>query len=99
MGLCSHDEKILRGGEAVVEQKRKTGDLIEKNRAQAQKLIRLYMKELSSPQKLEAAPLNQIASALGTLVEKFSKGGDEAGDTAIIVTHSVPRATGEEGGS
>lgn len=67
-------------------------DLIEKNRARAQKLIKLYMKELSRPEKLENAPINQIASALGTLVEKFGKGQREEGSGTIIVTHNIPRA-------
>ena len=67
-------------------------DLIEKNRARAQKLIKLYMKELSRPEKLENAPINQIASALGTLVEKFGKGKSEEGSGTIIVTHNIPRA-------
>lgn len=65
--------------------------LVEKNRAQAQKLIKLYMKELSRPEKLEGAPINQIASALGTLIEKFGK-CEEGGGNTIIVTHSVPRS-------
>lgn len=74
---------------------KKEKDLIEKNRARAEKLIRLYMKELSRPEKLEGAPINQIASALGTLVEKFGKKetGGESG--TIIVTHNVPRSGDE----
>ena len=72
-------------------------DLIEKNRARAEKLIELYMKELSRPEKLAEAPINQIASALGTLVEKFGKRKDGDDGKTIIVTHSVPRAE-EEGG-
>lgn len=69
--------------------------LLEKNMPRAEKLIRLYMKELSSEEKLKSAPLNQIASALGTLIEKFSKNEKEGDDKSIIVTHSIPRA--EEG--
>lgn len=71
-------------------------DLIEKNMQRAQKLIRLYMKELSRPEKLEQAPLNQIASALGTLVEKFGKEQGKNEGQAIIVTHSIPRAEAGE---
>ncbi|MBQ8869296.1 MAG: hypothetical protein IJ027_06245 [Oscillospiraceae bacterium] len=67
-------------------------NLIDKNMARAQKLIRLYMKELSRPEKLEQAPINQIASALGTLVEKFGKEQGKSEGQAIIVTHSIPRA-------
>ena len=78
--------------------KKQSTDLIEKNRKGAQRLIKLYMKELSRPEKLEDAPLNQIASALGTLVEKFGKETREESGT-IIVTHSIPRSEGgEEGG-
>ncbi len=70
-------------------------DLLEKNRARAEKLIKLYMNELSRPEKLEGAPINQIASALGTLIEKFGKaeGGKEG--SPIIVTHCVPRGEDE----
>lgn len=75
--------------------KNKDCDLIEKNRARAEKLIKLYMKELSSPEKLEHAPINQIASALGTLVEKFGKCASSEGEAKIIVTHSIPRCDDE----
>ncbi|MBQ1263615.1 MAG: hypothetical protein IIX89_04935 [Oscillospiraceae bacterium] len=71
-------------------------NLIDKNMARAQKLIRLYMKELSRPEKLEGAPLNQIASALGTLVEKFGKEQDKGDGQTIIVTHSIPRAEAQD---
>ncbi len=72
-------------------------NLIEKNRARAEKLIRLYMKELSSEEKLASAPINQIASALGTLVEKFGKNEVEGENGTIIVTHNVPRAEDDGG--
>ena len=66
-------------------------DLLEKNRARAEKLIKLYMNELSRPEKLEGAPINQIASALGTLIEKFGKAEGGGAGAPIIVTHCVPR--------
>lgn len=70
-------------------------DLLEKNRARAEKLIKLYMKELSRPEKLEGAPINQIASALGTLIDKFGKNPDGKDGSSIIVTHCVPRGEDE----
>lgn len=73
---------------------KQANDLLNKNRARAEKLIRLYMKELSKPEKLESAPINQIASALGTLIEKFGKDDEKSGST-IIVTHNVPRVDDE----
>ena len=75
----------------------KQKNLIEKNSARAEKLIRLYMKELSSEEKLASAPINQIASALGTLVEKFGKNEVEGERGTIIVTHNVPRAEDDGG--
>lgn len=75
--------------------KKENRDLLEKNRARAEKLIRLYMKELSRPEKLEGAPINQIASALGTLIEKFGKSADGKEGSPIIVTHCVPRGEDE----
>lgn len=67
-------------------------NLVEKNRARADKLIRLYMDELSSEEKLKSAPLNQIAAALGTLVDKFGRDEDESERGAIIISHNIPRA-------
>ncbi len=70
-------------------------DFIEENRKSAQKLIKLYMKELSRPERLETTATNHLASALATLIDKFSdkKGGEDNG--ALIITHRIPRA--EEG--
>ena len=67
-------------------------NLIEKNRSRAEKLIRLYMKELSSEEKLASAPLNQIAAALGTLVDKFGREEREDDSGTVIISHSIPRA-------
>ena len=71
-------------------------DIIEKNRKKAAKVIKLYMDELLRPEKFSEAPINQIASALGTLVEKFGKLEREACDSKIIVNHNVPRAESED---
>ena len=75
---------------------KKEKDLIDKNSKRAEKLIRLYMKELSRPEKLEGAPINQIASALGTLVEKFGRKDTGGEGGTIIVTHNVPRGDDSE---
>lgn len=36
-------------------------------------LIDQYLDIMSDPERLEKAPLNQIASSLGVLIDKFSK--------------------------
>ena len=45
-------------------------------------VVDMYLSELSSREKIENAPINQIASALGVLIEKFTKnapGGEDNG--------------------
>ena len=90
MGLNTYDEKILKGGELV--NKSDKDDFLEKSRKRAQKLIRLYMKELARPERLEKAPVNHIASALATLVDKFAEDESERDDGTLIITHQIPRA-------
>ena len=42
----------------------------------AKKIIGIYLDELLSPERYENAPLNQISSALGTLIDKFCDKSD-----------------------
>ena len=44
----------------------------------------MYLRELSNREKLENAPINQIASALGVIIEKFTKNADTSRDDGII---------------
>ena len=44
-----------------------------KCRIKAMEIINLYMDELSKSEKIQAAPLNQLASALGVLIDKVGK--------------------------
>ena len=67
-------------------------DFLEKSRKRAQKLIRLYMKERARPERLESAPVNHIASALATLVDKFGRDEVKKDDNTLIITHQIPRA-------
>ncbi len=60
------------------EQKREenTRDMLEymeSRREQAQGVIDLYLSALADPTKLELATLSQIATALGIVVDKFTK--------------------------
>lgn len=72
--------------------KNTSDDFLEKSRKRAQKLIELYMKELARPERLEDAPVNHIASALATLVDKFGKDESKKEDNTLIITHQIPRA-------
>ena len=46
---------------------------IQGNRKAVCDLIDQYLDIMSDPERLEKAPLNQIASSLGVLIDKFSK--------------------------
>lgn len=47
---------------------------MESRREQAQNVIDKYLEALANPEKLEEATLSQIATALGIVVDKFTKG-------------------------
>lgn len=47
---------------------------MDSRKEQAQSVIDAYLKALANPDKLEDATLSQIATALGIIVDKFTKG-------------------------
>ena len=56
-----------------------------KCRIKAMEIINLYMDELSKSEKIKAAPLNQLASALGVLIDKVGK-MEASTETENIIT-------------
>lgn len=48
------------------------------------KIVDIYLSELSNPEKIEGAPINQIASALGTIIEKFTKNSGSEPDNGML---------------
>lgn len=73
-----------------------SADFIEENRKAAQKIIKLYMKELARPERLETTATNHLASALATLIDKFGSQKDIDERGTLIVTHQIPRAEEEK---
>lgn len=62
----------------MCEQKREQNTLemleyMDSRKGEAQGIIDLYLKKLADPDKLEGATLAQIATALGIVVDKFTK--------------------------
>ena len=55
-----------------------------KCRIKAMEIINMYMDELSKTEKIQAAPLNQLASALGVLIDKVGKMEKETETENII---------------
>ena len=47
-------------------------------------IVDMYLGELSSREKLENAPINQIASALGVIIEKFTKNAADQEDNGML---------------
>lgn len=58
--MSKNDEKNLRG-------------YIEEIQGKMCRIVDMYLSELSNREKLENAPINQVASALGVIIEKFTK--------------------------
>lgn len=60
-------------------------DYISKNRHRVCKLFDAVLCELESKERLQNAPLNQLVSTLGTLIDKFGQSGsDQAAEHGSI---------------
>lgn len=63
---------------------------MDSRKEQAQSVIDKYLAALADPEKLKDATLSQIATALGIVVDKFTKGadaltGDKADKVRVII--------------
>ena len=47
-------------------------------------IVGMYLGELKNREKLEGAPIHQIASAVGTILEKFTKHTAQPADNGLI---------------
>lgn len=70
-------------------------DFLSNTKKSVEKLIKLYINELSRPERIEDSSTNHLASTLATLVDKFYKERQED-NGAVIITHQIPRAEEEE---
>ena len=70
--------------ESIPEKKKEKSfsEYIEAQTGEFYKLLDLYLEILGSREKLEASPINQIASAFGTIIEKFTA-INGAGDSRV----------------
>lgn len=69
---------------------------MDSRKEQAQGVIDDYLKALANPEKIEAAKLSEIATALGIVVDKFTKNatGMEKGE-GITIVNNIPKPKGE----
>lgn len=61
------------------------GDYMEKKRRDALQFIGKCLDTMSSEEKLANAPINQIASAMGVVMDKFAKKDDDDGKLGEIL--------------
>lgn len=72
--LCKREPEIMKKAEQKKDQN--TLDMLafmDSRKEQAQGVIDDYLKALANPAKIEAAKLSEIATALGIVVDKFTK--------------------------
>lgn len=65
---------------------------MDSRKERAQGVIDDYLKALANPEKIEAAKLSEIATALGIVVDKFTKNtsGAEKGE-GITIVNNIPK--------
>ncbi len=83
-GTFSDDsEGICKEGAAEFESE--TTDYMERKRRDALSFIGKCLDTMSSEEKLAKAPINQIASAMGVVMDKFTKKDDDDGRLGEIL--------------
>ena len=73
-------EKILREDIAAASKKSSISEFMEEKNSEICDIIDTYLSVLSDSDRISAAPLNQIASALGTVIDKFTKNSQSSDD-------------------
>ena len=59
-------------------------EFMEEKNAEICDIIDTYLSVLSDSERIAAAPLNQIASALGTVIDKFTKNANANADNGKL---------------
>lgn len=70
--LCKREPEITRKAEQKREQN--TADMLsfmESRKEQAKRVLDNYLKSLDDPEKIEAAKLSEVATAMGIVMDKF----------------------------
>ena len=92
--ICKNEAQTTR--KAAQKKAENTLDMLEymdSRKGQAQGIIDAYLEALADPEKLENASLQQIATALGIVVDKFTK-TTPAGENALSKLDEVLKEIG-----
>ena len=68
----SHQTVMNTVKSGIQKKSKSVSDYMAENSDEFYRLLDLYIEILGSSEKLESSPINQIASAFGTIVEKFT---------------------------
>lgn len=82
---------VLRCGVRFVAKKKEEddnmiSDYIRKKKKEACRLIDCIMEEIGNPDRISAAPLNQLSSVMGTLIDKFGTGEKDLSAEGTLAT-------------
>ncbi|MDD4688338.1 MAG: hypothetical protein PHE51_01140 [Eubacteriales bacterium] len=71
-------------------------EYMETKSGQICKMLDDYLEEMSKPERVESAPLNQLASAICSLIEKFSKVSEGSSTGQIIELINALKQNGDD---
>lgn len=91
--LCESDVELLQ--KVAQKKEQNTMDMLaymDSRKEQAQVVIDDYLAALANPEKIASAKLSEIATALGIVVDKFTKNvpGTEKGE-GITIVNNIPK--------
>lgn len=91
--LCESDVELLQ--KVAQKKEQNTMDMLaymDSRKEQAQVVIDDYLAALANPEKIASAKLSEIATALGIVVDKFTKNvpGAEKGE-GITIVNNIPK--------
>lgn len=95
--LCTSDCEIVQ--KCAQKKEENTADMLaymESRKEKAQKAVDAYLEALTDPAKIKAAKLSEIATAMGIVVDKFTK-NTSAGEDTLAKLDEVLKKIGGTG--
>lgn len=95
--LCESDVELLQ--KVAQKKEQNTADMLaymESRKEKAQKAVDAYLEALTDPEKIKAAKLSEIATAMGIVVDKFTK-NTSAGEDTLAKLDEVLKKIGGTG--
>lgn len=91
--VCTGNTETVR--KCTQKKEQNTADMLaymESRKEQAQKAVDAYLEALADPEKIKAAKLSEIATAMGIVVDKFTKNASAAEKTeSVTIVNNIPK--------